>query len=183
MNPLYADLEQVPLSLLRRAQSKLQKKNTNNDDSDADSDASGGTTASMSGLSDSAKAKRLNDIKRRLAAMQRVKGKALNVTVSDAEESGSDDGQDSRRDNGWAIRRERREEREEEKDRVKRREEEKERLKRLDRAGKDRESSGPRSVSRKLRSLKLRESFALWRCRNEEILDSARCRLGTLIRI
>lgn len=86
----------------------------------------------MSGLSDSAKAKRLNDIKRRLAAMQRVKGKALNVTVSDAEESGSDDGQDSRRDNGWAIRRERREEREEEKDRVKRREEEKERLKRLD---------------------------------------------------
>ena len=123
----------MPLSLLRRAQSKLQKKNTsNNDDSDADSDASGGTTASMSGLSDSAKAKRLNDIKRRLAAMQRVKGKALNVTVSDAEESGSDDGQDSRRDNGWAIRRERREEREEEKDRVKRREEEKERLKRLD---------------------------------------------------
>ena len=87
----------------------------------------------MSGLSDSAKAKRMNDIKRRLAAMQRVKGKALNVTVSDPEESGSDDGrEESGRDNGWAIRRERREEREEEKDRQQRREEEKERLKRID---------------------------------------------------
>jgi hypothetical protein len=131
---LRADLEQVPLSLLRRAQSKLQKKHS--EDSDADSDASGGTTASTSGLSDSAKARRLNDIKRRLAAMQRVKGKALGLTVSDAEESGSDgrakEGSGRDNDNGWAIRRERREEREDEKDRMKRREEEKERLKRLD---------------------------------------------------
>lgn len=87
----------------------------------------------MSGLSDSAKAKRLNDIKRRLAAMQRVKGKALNVTVSDAESSGSDDGrEDTGRDNGWAIRRERKEERMEEKDRQRKREEEKERMKRGD---------------------------------------------------
>jgi len=140
-----SDLEQVPLSLLRKAQSRLRRTDPN--DSDADSDASGETTTTISGLSEGEKNKRLNDIKRRLAAMQRVKGKALNVRVESDQES-EQSGGDDRRDNGWAIRRERKEEREQEKDAQKRKEEERERLKRSDKHA-PMVMSAKRMVSRK----------------------------------
>jgi ribosomal RNA-processing protein 36 len=116
------------LYLLRKAQNKLKEKDAAG--SDYDSDASVETTTTISGLPEHERTKRLNDIKRRLAAMQRTKGKALNVRVSSDEES--EEGQQDGRDNGWAIRRERREEREKEKDAETRREERREKLKRGD---------------------------------------------------
>lgn len=75
--------------------------------------------------------------------MQRQKGKALNVDVTDAEDSNSSDDQDGHKtaasttkpdkhDNGWARRQERRAEREKEEQDQARREERKEAMKRAD---------------------------------------------------
>jgi hypothetical protein len=93
----------MPLSTLMRAQRSL---NPTNDDSDSGSDEAKDESG--------AKAKRLAEAKKRLAEMQRRKGKAIAVSVPalddlEDEEGSEDEFEDMRKSRGGGPERERKE--------------------------------------------------------------------------